>query len=118
MRPTRVRRRRQPACASPARRSSARCSPSSPTTTRSDAIRIANDSDYGLAGTVWTADAERGLDVARRVRTGTYGVNMYTMDLAAPFGGYKASGIGREFGPEGLAQYTEYKTISTSAPPM
>ena len=81
-----------------------------------DAIRIANDSDYGLAGTVWTGDQEAGLDVARRVRAGTYGVNTYTMDFAAPFGGYKRSGIGREFGPEGLAQYTEYKTIYPTAP--
>jgi len=79
-------------------------------------VRIANDSDYGLAGTVWTADKEAGLDVARRVRTGTYGVNTYTMDFAAPFGGYKASGLGREFGPEGLAQYTELKSIYTEAP--
>ncbi len=76
-----------------------------------DAVRIANDSDYGLAGTVWTADQEAGLDVARRVRTGTYGINTYTMDFAAPFGGFKASGLGREFGPEGLAQYTETKSI-------
>ncbi|MCW2814023.1 MAG: aldehyde dehydrogenase [Nocardioides sp.] len=76
-----------------------------------DAVRIANDSDYGLAGTVWTGDQEAGLDVARRVRTGTYGVNTYTMDFAAPFGGYKASGLGREFGPEGLGQYTELKSI-------
>jgi len=76
-----------------------------------DAVRIANDSEYGLAGTVWTADQEAGLAVARRVRTGTYGVNTYTMDFAAPFGGFKASGIGREFGPEGLAQYTELKSI-------
>ena len=83
-----------------------------------DAIRIANDSDYGLAGTVWTADEEAGLDVARGVRTGTYGVNTYTMDFAAPFGGFKASGLGREFGPEGLAQYTEMKSIYLSAPPM
>jgi aldehyde dehydrogenase (NAD+) len=83
-----------------------------------DAVRIANDSDYGLAGTVWTSDPDAGLDVARRVRAGTYGVNTYTMDFAAPFGGYKASGIGREFGPEGLAQYTELKSIYTSAPPM
>jgi aldehyde dehydrogenase (NAD+) len=81
-----------------------------------DAVRIANDSDYGLAGTVWTADADAGLDVARRVRTGTYGVNTYTMDFAAPFGGYKSSGIGREFGTEGLAQYTELKAIYPSAP--
>ena len=76
-----------------------------------DAVRIANDSDYGLAGTVWTTDVEAGLDVARGVRTGTYGVNTYTMDFAAPFGGFKASGTGREFGPEGLAQYTELKSI-------
>jgi aldehyde dehydrogenase (NAD+) len=81
-----------------------------------DAVRIANDSDYGLAGTVWTADEEAGLDVARQVRAGTYGVNTYTMDFAAPFGGFKASGIGREFGPEGLSQYTELKSIYTNAP--
>lgn len=83
-----------------------------------DAVRIANDSDYGLAGTVWTADQDAGMAVARRVRAGTYGVNTYTMDFAAPFGGYKASGIGREFGPEGLAQYTELKAIYPSAPAM
>ncbi|WP_028643055.1 aldehyde dehydrogenase [Nocardioides sp. URHA0020] len=76
-----------------------------------DAIRIANDSEYGLAGTVWTGDVEAGLDVARQVRAGTYGVNTYTMDFAAPFGGFKNSGVGREFGPEGLAQYTELKSI-------
>ena len=81
-----------------------------------DAVRIANDSEYGLAGTVWTGDVEAGLDVARRVRTGTYGVNTYTMDFAAPFGGYKNSGVGREFGPEGLAHYTEVKSIYTPLP--
>jgi betaine-aldehyde dehydrogenase len=76
-----------------------------------DALRIANDSDYGLAGSVWTADVDHGVDIARRVRTGTYGVNQYTMDFAAPFGGFKASGIGREFGPEGLHHYLELKSI-------
>jgi betaine-aldehyde dehydrogenase len=81
-----------------------------------EAVRIANDSDYGLAGTVWTADVAAGLDVARQVRTGTYGVNTYTMDFAAPFGGFKASGLGREFGPEGMAQYTEVKSIYTPPP--
>jgi aldehyde dehydrogenase (NAD+) len=81
-----------------------------------DAVRIANDSDYGLAGTVWTTDFDAGVEVARRVRTGTYGVNTYTMDFAAPFGGYKASGFGREFGPEGLAEYTEVKSIYTPLP--
>jgi betaine-aldehyde dehydrogenase len=80
-----------------------------------DAIRIANDSDYGLAGTVWTADAERGMQVARRVRTGTYGVNLYMIETCAPFGGYKASGIGRELGPEGLMGYLEYKSIARPA---
>jgi aldehyde dehydrogenase (NAD+) len=80
-----------------------------------DAVRIANDSEYGLAGSVWTADVERGLDIARRVRTGTYGVNHYTMDFVAPFGGYKASGIGREFGPEGLEEYLELKSIAVPA---
>jgi betaine-aldehyde dehydrogenase len=76
-----------------------------------DAVHIANDSEYGLAGTVWTADQEVGLQVARRVRTGTYGVNTYTMDFIGPFGGFKSSGIGREFGPEGLAEYTELKSM-------
>jgi betaine-aldehyde dehydrogenase len=76
-----------------------------------DAVRIANDSEYGLAGSVWTGDAEQGMDIARRVRTGTYGVNQYTMDFVAPFGGYKASGIGREFGREGLEHYIETKSI-------
>jgi betaine-aldehyde dehydrogenase len=76
-----------------------------------DAVRIANDSDYGLAGSVWTADPEVGMDIAGRVRTGTFGINQYTMDFVAPFGGYKASGLGREFGAEGLDHYTELKSI-------
>ncbi len=76
-----------------------------------DAIRIANETDYGLAGSVWTADIEHGLDVAAAVRTGTYGINMYTLDIGAPFGGFKQSGIGREFGPEGLHEYVELQTL-------
>jgi aldehyde dehydrogenase (NAD+) len=76
-----------------------------------DAIRIANDSEYGLAGSVWSADHEHALDVARRIRTGTVAVNQYTMDFVAPFGGFKASGIGREFGPEGLEEYVELKSM-------
>jgi betaine-aldehyde dehydrogenase len=76
-----------------------------------DAVRIANDSDYGLAGSVWTADLDLGMDIARRVRTGTYGVNQYTMDFVAPFGGFKGSGVGREFGKEGMEHYIELKSI-------
>jgi len=76
-----------------------------------DALRIANESDYGLSGTVWTADNDRGLDVARRVRTGSYSVNGFAMEFGAPFGGFKNSGIGRELGPEGLNAYLEAKTI-------
>jgi aldehyde dehydrogenase (NAD+) len=77
-----------------------------------DAVRIANDSDYGLSGSVWTSDVDRGIDVAKRVRTGTYGVNSFgTLDMRNPFGGYKSSGVGRELGPEGLSAYLETKTI-------
>jgi len=76
-----------------------------------DAVRIANDSDYGLGGSVWTADPERGLEVARRVQTGTIGVNRYMPDPGSPFGGVKASGIGRELGPEVLGNYLQFKSI-------
>src|SRR6476660_5649311 len=76
-----------------------------------DAVRIANDSEYGLAGSVWTNDVDQGLDIARRVRTGTYAVNQYNMDFMAPFGGCNGSGVGREFGPEGVDHYTELKSI-------
>ena len=80
-----------------------------------DAVRIANDSAYGLSGSVWTADVDRGLDVARRVRTGTYTVNGFGMEWSAPFGGFKNSGVGRELGPEGLSAYLEDKTINLPA---
>jgi betaine-aldehyde dehydrogenase len=77
-----------------------------------DAVRIANDSEFGLGGSVWTGDpAGAGMDIARRVRTGTFGINQYTMDFVAPFGGFKASGVGREFGTEGLEHYLEAKSI-------
>lgn len=76
-----------------------------------DAVRIANDSDYGLAGTVWTTDHDRGLDVARRIQTGSVGINAYLPDFSAPFGGVKSSGIGREFGPQGLDAYIQFKSM-------
>jgi len=77
-----------------------------------DAVRIANDSDYGLSGSVWCGDVDTGLEIARRVRTGTYTVNGFAMEFSAPFGGFKASGLGRELGPEGLAAYLESKQIN------
>lgn len=81
-----------------------------------DAVRIANDSDYGLGGSVWTSDVDHGVEVARRIRTGSCGVNMYTLDPNTPFGGYKNSGLGRELGPEGLHAYLEHKSIPHPAP--
>ena len=76
-----------------------------------DAIRIANDSDYGLAGSVWTKDVAHGLEISGQIRTGTYGINMYMLDISSPFGGFKQSGIGREFAEEGLAEYTELQSV-------
>ncbi|MFJ7956965.1 aldehyde dehydrogenase [Streptomyces sp. NPDC096319] len=77
-----------------------------------DAVRIANDSEYGLSGGVWSAHEEHALAVARRVRTGTVTVNGVSVGFDGPFGGFKASGIGREYGAVGLGTYTEYKTIT------
>ncbi|MFD8076416.1 aldehyde dehydrogenase [Streptomyces sp. NPDC059718] len=77
-----------------------------------DAVRIANDSDYGLSGGVWTTSPERALAVARRLRTGTVTLNGSPMSFDGPFGGYKASGIGREYGSVGLTGYVEHKTIT------
>ncbi|MFF3254772.1 aldehyde dehydrogenase [Actinacidiphila glaucinigra] len=77
-----------------------------------DAVRIANDSEYGLSGGVWTASPERALAVARRLRTGTVTLNGSPMSFDGPFGGHKASGVGREYGAVGLTGYVEYKTIT------
>jgi betaine-aldehyde dehydrogenase len=76
------------------------------------AVKIANDSDYGLCGSVWTADPEHGAAIGAQVRTGVVAINSsMILDFNAPFGGFKQSGMGRELGPEGIDPYTEYQTI-------
>ncbi|MFY2859160.1 aldehyde dehydrogenase [Mycobacterium sp. THU-M104] len=79
--------------------------------TEEDAITIANDSVYGLAGSVWTTDIDKGIKIAERVRAGTYAINWYAFDPCCPFGGYKNSGIGRENGPEGVEHFTQQKSV-------
>jgi aldehyde dehydrogenase (NAD+) len=81
-----------------------------------DALHIANDSPYGLSGSVWSADRERAMAFAARMRTGTVGVNggvWYSPDV--PFGGYKQSGIGREMGVAGFEEYLETKVVAEPA---
>jgi aldehyde dehydrogenase (NAD+) len=75
------------------------------------AVSIANDSQFGLGGSVWSADSDHALAVARKVQSGTVGVNGYMPSLGAPFGGIKGSGMGREFGPEAIAAYQHTKSI-------
>ncbi len=78
-----------------------------------DALRIANDSPYGLSGAVYSASEERALNFARQVRTDTMNVNGGNfLGPDAPFGGYKQSGVGREMGPEGFEEYLETKTVA------
>ncbi len=81
-----------------------------------DAVRIANDSRFGLAGTVWSSDTDRATDIARQVHTGSIGVNGYELDIRSPFGGVKDSGMGRELGPEGLQTYQSLKSIYQVGP--
>jgi aldehyde dehydrogenase (NAD+) len=79
--------------------------------TEAEAVDLANDSEFGLGGTVWSSDEARATELARSVQTGTIGINGYQLDFDAPFGGVKASGVGRELGPEGLAAYQTLKSI-------
>ncbi|WP_436838583.1 aldehyde dehydrogenase [Nocardia nova] len=79
-----------------------------------EAVAIANDSDYGLGGGVFSPDRERATAVARRVSTGTIGVNSASFPMEAPFGGIKNSGVGRELGPGSVDSYVEFKTIFRS----
>jgi len=83
-----------------------------PYDTEDDAVRIANDTIYGLAGGVWSADPDRAMRIARRMRTGQVDVNGGKYNPLAPFGGYKHSGIGRELGMFGLEEYFQIKSIA------
>ena len=80
-----------------------------------EAIRLANDTPYGLSGSLWTRDGARQLRVARALRTGGIGVNSNSSVFPqAPFGGYKQSGVGKELGMEGLVHNTELKSVFIS----
>ncbi len=76
-----------------------------------EAVRIANDTEYGLAATVWTGDLKRAVRLARAIRAGTVGINGYQLEPHAAFGGYRQSGLGREGGRPAIESYTELKTV-------
>ena len=80
-----------------------------------DAVRIANDSDYGLSGGVWSSDEAHSIEVARRLRTGQVAINGGRFNVRAPFGGFKQSGVGRELGEHGLAEYFELTSLQLPA---
>jgi aldehyde dehydrogenase (NAD+) len=81
-----------------------------PYRSEAEAVAFANDG-FGLAATVWTADPQRGLDIARRSRVGTFGVNLYAPDLGSPWGGRGACGTGSAYGPEGMNLYLATKSV-------
>jgi aldehyde dehydrogenase (NAD+) len=81
-----------------------------PFTTEEEAVRIANDTSYGLSATVWTADIRRGMRLTRELRVGTVGINGYQVEPNWPFGGFGQSGLGREGGRAAIESYTELKT--------
>ncbi|MFM6980221.1 MAG: aldehyde dehydrogenase family protein, partial [Micrococcales bacterium] len=76
-----------------------------------EAIDIANDSKFGLGGSIFTSDPDHGEQVARKIETGSVGINFYGSNLAAPFGGWKESGLGMEYGPEAIGAYVRMKSI-------
>lgn len=81
-----------------------------------EAVELANDTEFGLAGTVWSRDSARATEIARAMHTGSVGVNHYQLDIQSPFGGVKSSGLGRELGPEGLDGYLITKSIYQAEP--
>jgi len=87
-----------------------------PVDTVDEAIEVANNSDYGLSGAVWAGDVDSAIAVARRLRTGQVSVNGGRFNVMAPFGGFKKSGVGRELGPHGLAEYFELISLQLPAP--
>jgi aldehyde dehydrogenase (NAD+) len=82
-----------------------------PFSDEAEAVRIANDTEYGLAATVWTSDMKRAIRMTKAIRAGTVGINGYQLEPNAPFGGYGQSGIGREGGRPSIEAYTELKTV-------
>jgi aldehyde dehydrogenase (NAD+) len=76
-----------------------------------EAVRLANDTDYGLAATVWTSDVRRAMRMTRAIKAGTVGVNGYQLEPNSPFGGFRQSGLGREGGRAAIESYTELKTV-------
>jgi aldehyde dehydrogenase (NAD+) len=84
-----------------------------------EAIALANDSDYGLAGGVWTADADKGARVARQIHAGTVYINHYrSVDPGSPIGGFKMSGYGRELGPDAMKDFLQIKSVWTGNAPV
>ncbi len=99
-------------CGSRARKCSARCCRSSRSTTEEDAVRIANDTIFGLAAGVWTRDLGRAIRVPKQLRAGTVWVNTYrAISFMMPFGGMKCSGVGRESGIDAVREYLETKSV-------
>jgi aldehyde dehydrogenase (NAD+) len=80
-----------------------------------EAVRVANDSDYGLSGAVWAGDVDSAVAVARQLRTGQVSINGGRFNVLAPFGGFKKSGVGRELGTHGLAEYFELVSLQLPA---